>query len=153
MPYRVENILKKEIVCYKQFLLFSQCFPQLYIFSEAKCVREVMGKLFTKRQIFRLVQIENICRKQNESQKKENEICFGKGRKHCGKRRKCRLPAFSPFPTMFSKGFFPRFITSRDCVEQLSQFLCLESVAEIFNCIKKLHFPENFSSKTLLHGK
>ena len=23
-------------------------------------------------------------------------------RKHCGKRRKCWLPAFSPFPTMFS---------------------------------------------------
>ena len=44
------------------------------------------------------------------------EICFGKGRKHCGKRRKCRkhcgkrrkywLPAFFPFPTMFSEGFF-----------------------------------------------
>ena len=25
-----------------------------------------------------------------------------KGRKHCGKRRKYRLPAFYPFPTMFS---------------------------------------------------
>ena len=34
------------------------------------------------------------------------EICFGKGRKHCGKRTKCWLPAFSPFPTMFSKGLF-----------------------------------------------
>ena len=29
------------------------------------------------------------------------EICFGKGRKHCGKRRKCWLPAFTPFPTSF----------------------------------------------------
>ena len=28
-----------------------------------------------------------------------------RARKHCGKRRKCWLPAFSPFPTMFSKGF------------------------------------------------
>ena len=28
------------------------------------------------------------------------------GRKHCGKRRKCCLPAFSPFPTMFSKATF-----------------------------------------------
>ena len=27
-------------------------------------------------------------------------------RKHCGKRRKCWLPALSLFPTMFSKGFF-----------------------------------------------
>ena len=28
---------KGEIACYKQFLLFSQCFPQLYIFSSLKC--------------------------------------------------------------------------------------------------------------------
>ena len=33
-------------------------------------------------------------------------MCFVKGRKHCGKRRKCWLPAFYPFPTMYSKGFF-----------------------------------------------
>ena len=33
-----------------------------------------------------------------------------------GKRRKCWLPAFSPFPTMFSKGFFPRIVKSRDCL-------------------------------------
>ena len=25
----------------------------------------------------------------------KNEICFGKGRKHCGKRKKCWFPAFS----------------------------------------------------------
>ena len=31
------------------------------------------------------------------------EICFRKGRKHCGKRWKCWLSAFSPFPIMFSK--------------------------------------------------
>ena len=38
VPYRVENIARKgEIACYKQFLLFSQCFPQLYIFSASKC--------------------------------------------------------------------------------------------------------------------
>ena len=44
------------------------------------------------------------------------EICFVKDRKHCGKRRKCWLPAFSPFPTMFSRGFFLRGVKSRDCV-------------------------------------
>ena len=27
--------------------------------------------------------------------------CFGKGRKHCGKGRKCWLPAFSLFPQCF----------------------------------------------------
>ena len=37
-------------------------------------------------------------------------------RKHCGKRRKCWLPAFSPFPTMFSKGFFPQCVKSSHCV-------------------------------------
>ena len=44
------------------------------------------------------------------------KFVFGKGRKHCGKRRKCWLPAFSPFPTMFSKGFLYRVVRSRDYV-------------------------------------
>ena len=36
--YRVENIVRKgEIACNKQFLLFSQCFPELYIFGLSKC--------------------------------------------------------------------------------------------------------------------
>ena len=34
-----------------------------------------------------------------------NEILVGTSRKHCRKRRKCGLPAFSAFPTMFSKAF------------------------------------------------
>ena len=46
----------------------------------------------------------------------EVEICIEKGRKQCGKRRKCWLPAFSPFPTMFSKGFFLRAVKCCDCV-------------------------------------
>ena len=33
------------------------------------------------------------------------EMCFGKGRNH-GKRRKGWLPAFFPFPRMFSNGPF-----------------------------------------------
>ena len=37
-------------------------------------------------------------------------MCFEKGRKHCGKSRKCWLRAFSPFPTKFSKGFFFRVV-------------------------------------------
>ena len=35
----------------------------------------------------------------------KTEFLSGIGRKHCGKRRKCWLPAFSPFPTMFLKDF------------------------------------------------
>ena len=30
-------VRKGEIACHKQFLLFSQCFPQLYSFSASKC--------------------------------------------------------------------------------------------------------------------
>ena len=38
VPYRVETIVTKcKIACYKRFLLLSQCFPQLYIFSASKC--------------------------------------------------------------------------------------------------------------------
>ena len=39
-------------------------------------------------------------------------------RKLCGKRRKCWLPAFSPFPTMFSMAFVLLFrvVKSRYCV-------------------------------------
>ena len=44
------------------------------------------------------------------------EICFGKGRRHCGKRRKYWLSAFSPFSAVFSKGFSYRVIKSHDCV-------------------------------------
>ena len=32
------------------------------------------------------------------------------GRKHCGRRRKCWLPAFSPFAKMLSKGFLYRVV-------------------------------------------
>ena len=44
------------------------------------------------------------------------ESSFVKGRKHCGKRRKCWLLAFSPVPIMFSKGFSVGVVKSRDCV-------------------------------------
>ena len=55
-------------------------------------------------------------KKKKKKKKIEIEICFRKGRKHCGKRRKCWLQAFSPFPTMFSEGFFLRVVKSGDCV-------------------------------------
>ena len=48
------------------------------------------------------------------------EILIGIDRKQCGKRRKCWLPTFSPFPTMLSTGFFFRVIKSRDFVVKVS---------------------------------
>ena len=43
-------------------------------------------------------------------------ICHWSGRKHCGKRRKWWLPAFSPFARMFSKFFFLTICKTLDCV-------------------------------------
>ena len=42
----------------------------------------------------------------------KTELCFGKSRKYCGKRRKWWLPGFSAFPAMFSKSFFLRVVKS-----------------------------------------
>ena len=57
--------------------------------------------LFTKRQNVRHLQTQSIYRQQNKCDWKV-KICSGKGRKHCGKRRKCWKPAFSPFNAMIS---------------------------------------------------
>ena len=62
-------------------------------------------RIYNLSQNFDLDQIERIGRRQNKSDTK-TEICLGKGRKYCWKRRKCWLPAFPSLPTMFSKGFF-----------------------------------------------
>ena len=58
------------------------------------------------------------------------------GRKHCGKRRKCWLPAFSPFPTMFSKGFFFRVLKSPDRVVK-NDYLTLYHTIQSFHAPKK----------------
>ena len=68
---------------------------------------------FTKQQEFRPVHFESICRQQYKSNLK-TEILFWMGRKHCGKRRNCWLPAFSRFPMMFFKVSSFGVITNRD---------------------------------------
>ena len=79
---------------------------------------KVLAIISTKRQIYRPAQIESICRRQIKLGSKV-EIFIRKGKKHYGKRRKCWLPAFSSFPTVFSKGFLPRVLKSRDCVAKI----------------------------------
>ena len=63
-------------------------------------------------------QIESICRRPNVA--KMPISLYDKSRKHCGKRRKCWLPAFSTFHTVFSKAFFFSVVKSRDCVGKIS---------------------------------
>ena len=90
-----------------KFLLFGKGLNQFHL-------RVLVNlKHFTCWQNFRLAQIEKICRRQHKCHS-NIWICFGKGRKHCVKKRKCWLPAFSPFSTMFSKGFLQRVGKSWD---------------------------------------
>ena len=63
------------------------------------------SKLFSRRQNCTLIQLKEISRWQIKCCSNDRD-CL---RKHCGKRRKCWLPAFSPFPTMFSNPFFANF--------------------------------------------
>ena len=56
---------------------------------------------------FRLFQTERVCRRQFQIWRKRQKV-IQLGRKHYGKRRNCSLRAISPFPTVFSKGLFPR---------------------------------------------
>ena len=58
---------------------------------------------------FRLFETERVCRRQFRIQQKWKKV-IQTGRIHCGKRRNCSLQAISPFPTVFSKGLFPRGI-------------------------------------------
>ena len=64
---------------------------------------------------FRLFQTERVCRRQFQIWQKWQKV-IQTGWKHCGKRRNCSLRAISPFPTVFSKGLFPRGFKRCHCV-------------------------------------
>ena len=64
---------------------------------------------------FRLFQTERVSRRQFQIWQKWQKV-IQMGRKHCEKRRNCSLPAISPFPTVFSKGLFPKGVKRCYCV-------------------------------------
>ena len=78
---------------------------------------------FTKQQNFISVQIESICSDNINLTEKWNFLLRRVEKKLLGKekRRKCWLPAFSPFPAMFSKAFSFRVVKSPDCVVKIYQ--------------------------------
>ena len=55
------------------------------------------------------------------------------GRKHCGKRRNCSLRAISSFPTVFSKGLFPRGVKRCHCVGRVKVNLPSLSLSQMTN--------------------
>ena len=69
-----------------------------------------------KRQNFNLDQLESNCRQQNKCinarEEKKMKIVLDRTENIVGKGENagCWIPAFYPFPTMFSKGFFLRVV-------------------------------------------
>ena len=103
-------------------------FPQFYPLSYNNSVNSRKLKAFADNKLieieylthyqttnFRLFQTERVCRRQIQICRKWQKV-IQTGRKHCGKRRNCSLRAISPFPTVFSKGLFPRGVNRRHCV-------------------------------------
>ena len=58
------------------------------------------------------------------------------GRKHCGNRTKCWLPAFSPFRAMFPKASFckVKVIKTEDCVVKGLISVLVEQFIYIHEC-------------------
>ena len=84
------------------------------------------------------------------------------GTKHCEKRRKCWLPAFSPFPTMFSKASFFRAVKKSGlCGKVLNLTLSVPIIMSERFCVqekKKLNFfnfmiavAQNILTKAKIH--
>ena len=113
------------------FLLFVNSLPndKILDWSKLKAFANDILKL-AKRMVFVSDRVENIvgkgenagyiksqsiCRRQNKCNL-TTDVLFWMDRIHCGKRRKCWLPAFSPFVAMFLKAFFFRVVNSRDYV-------------------------------------
>ena len=79
-------------------------------------------------------------------------FCFNRVENFVRKRRNCWLPAFSPFPTMFSRGVFLRGVISRQCGKGLMtltvslRILCYSGLSTFlplsfhntFDCFKEI---------------
>ena len=107
---------KGEIACYKQFLLFPQCFQKacFSVASKGVIVLEWVNSLPNDE----IWDQSNLKAYANDNL---NVVQMMIGvtdwvEKIVWKKRKCWLLAFSPFHTMFSKGFFFWVIKSRDCM-------------------------------------
>ena len=96
---------KGQIARYEQFLLFPLCFQKAYFPGASKgvIVWEWVNSL-PNENFLDLSKLKAFA-DTNTNVTGKLKICLWKSRKHCGKRRKCWLPAFSPFHIWFSEGF------------------------------------------------
>ena len=91
---------------FQHFLLFPQCFQKGFDLGVVKS-RDCEVNSLQNNKILDWSKLKALADEKNNWDSKM-EICCGNGRKQCGKRRKCWLAAFSPFPTICIGGFFLR---------------------------------------------
>ena len=102
--------------CYKIMSInhkISVFFKPAFVIKEFRCKTAIW--VYSSRYTFKINSLQNdkILERSNfKTFDSKFENCSGKGRKHSRKRRKCWLPLFSLFPTMFSKQFFYRDVKS-----------------------------------------
>ena len=95
-------------------LLFINPLPYKPMFLQTQSRRLLKTLTHCQTANFRRFQTERVCRQQFQIWWKWQKVIQA-GKKHCGKRRNCSLRAISPFPTVFSKGLFPRGVKRRHC--------------------------------------
>ena len=93
---------------------------------------------------FRLFQTERVCRRQFHIWRKWQRV-IQTSRKHCGKRKNCSLRAIYPFPTVFSKGLFPRGVKRCLCWNGLT--LNLLQVTLFFFFVMQKTIFENIAAE------
>ena len=113
---RVESTVgKEENAGYQHFLLFPQCFPKPSSLGSLKSQDCVVENPEPNDKILAWSKWKGFA--DDKIYVNENlKFILWKGGKPCGKRRKCWLPAFYPFPIMFLNGSFFRVIKSQYCV-------------------------------------
>ena len=107
---------KGEIARYEQFLLFPQCFQKACFpgASEGVIVWEWVKLLINSLPYDKILDWSKMKAFADDSLYVDQMMIYVFD--SVGKRRKCWLPAFSPFPTMFSKALFFRVVKNCDCV-------------------------------------
>ena len=113
---QVENTVGKgEIARYAQFLLFPQCFQRACFPGKSKGV--IVWEWVNPLPDMPILDSSKLKEFADDNSKfDENGKKLSKQVENCGKRRNCSLRAISPFPTVFSKGLFPRGVKRCHCV-------------------------------------
>ena len=101
--YSVEK--HQYVIAYWPFFLNVFNIDNRYTVSSSCCLVSFLTHYQTTN--FRLFQIKKFADDYFKYDEKWQKV-IQTVRKHCGKRRNCSLWAISPFPTVFSKGLFPR---------------------------------------------